>query len=92
MNDVDKNFESYRIIFAVYNMHYYVNIFLLAVMSIERCLAVKKSLQCQRYQFKVSRGCQMILSLIHYSSSFTVGCSTIVKYFATRANRKQFGS
>jgi len=55
MKTLNKNFEAYRIIFAAYNMHYYINVFLLALMSIERCMAVKKSLQCQRYKFKVSR-------------------------------------
>ena len=46
---------SSSLLHASYNFHYYVNIFLLAIMSVERCVAVWKSLRCQRYQFNVSR-------------------------------------
>lgn len=36
---------------VVYYFHFYINIFLLAAMSVERFVAVWKSLRCQRYQF-----------------------------------------
>nr|CAB3234986.1 putative C3a receptor [Phallusia mammillata] len=45
------NFVFYRFTFSFYYLHYYFNIFLLATMSVERCVAVWKSLRCQRYQF-----------------------------------------
>ena len=47
-------FLEQRMFYAMYNFHFYNNIFLLAVMSVERCVAVMKSLRCQRYQFNVS--------------------------------------
>nr|NP_001072020.1 putative C3a receptor [Ciona intestinalis]CAI84650.1 putative C3a receptor [Ciona intestinalis] len=59
----------YRFIYAVYNFHYYINIFLLATMSVERCVAVWKSLRCQRYQFnrKFIYGVSALMWLIAFS-------------------------
>ena len=52
--NADGIFMEQRMFYAMYNFHFYNNIFLLAIMSVERCVAVMKSLRCQRYQFNVS--------------------------------------
>jgi len=44
----------YRFGLALYYLHYYFNIFLLAAMSVERCIAVWKSMRCLRHDIAVS--------------------------------------
>ena len=53
---IDSSFDMNLInyVVMVYNFHFYINIFLLAAMSVERFVAVWKSIRCQRYQFNVS--------------------------------------
>ncbi|XP_076800102.1 uncharacterized protein LOC143445111 [Clavelina lepadiformis] len=69
VEDVEKNLLLHRFTLAVYYFHYYNNIFLLATMSVERCVAVWKSLRCQRYQFnrKFIYGVSVAMWLIAFS-------------------------
>merc|ERR1719427_134470 len=52
-SDIDSSYDDQPLIVltTVYNLHFYINIFLLAAMSVERFFAVWKSLRCQRYKF-----------------------------------------
>lgn len=59
IEDPPSLFFEQRLVYAMYYFHYYNNIFLLAAMSVERSIAVMKSLRCQRYNFKVSENKQI---------------------------------
>lgn len=50
---IDSSFDMKLMnsVLTIYNFHFYINIFLLAAMSVERFVAVWKSIRCQRYQF-----------------------------------------
>lgn len=60
--DEGSQYRSWTIMHSWYNFHYYVNIFLLASMSVERCAAVWKSMRCQRYQY--NRKVIIVISII----------------------------